>query len=130
MVKNFQADFDIYGVNRHDKSDYEKISGRRGTEQSEIGVFLVILVHFGAWSDSWGINTFSLDIVLTSSDPSSQNQHICFKLGQYASHVFGRKPIDYEQIWRNRSYVSVTLGQLRVLEAELHEFSDWDASKY
>ena len=48
MFKNCQADFDIYGVNRHDKSDYEKISGRRGTEQSEIGVFLVILVHFAA----------------------------------------------------------------------------------
>ena len=39
MVKNFQADFEIYGVNRHDKSDYEKISGRRETKQSEIGVF-------------------------------------------------------------------------------------------
>ena len=133
LLKRFQkvpADFHIYRVSRHDKPDYDKISVRRGTEQSEIGVFLVILVHFGARSDSWGINTFSLDIVLTSSDPSSQNQHICFKLGQYASHVFGRKPIDYEQIWRNRSYVSVTLRQLRVLEAELHEFSDWDASKY
>ena len=128
--KSVQLFFDIYGVNWHDKPDYEEISGRWGTEQSEIGVFLVILVHFGAWSDSWGINTFSLDIILTSSDPSSQSQRICNKLGQYASHVFGRKPIDYEQIWRNRSYVSVTLGQLRVLEAELHEFSDWDASKY
>ena len=77
MVKNFPADFDIYGVSRRDKPDYGKISGRRGTEQSEIGVFLVILGHFGAWSDSWGINTFSLDIVLTSSDASSQNQLIC-----------------------------------------------------
>ena len=48
MVKNFPADFDIYGVSRRDKPDYGKISGRRGTEQSEIGVFLVILVHFGA----------------------------------------------------------------------------------
>ena len=48
MVKNFPADLDIYGVSRHDKPDYEKISERRGTEQSEIGVFLVILVHFGA----------------------------------------------------------------------------------
>ena len=66
MVKNFPADFDIYGVNWHDKPDYEKISGRRGTDQSEIGVFLVIFEHFGAWSDSWGINTFALDIVLTS----------------------------------------------------------------
>ena len=28
--------------------DYDEISVRRGTEQSEIGVFLVILVHFGA----------------------------------------------------------------------------------
>ena len=130
MLKNFPADFDICGVNRHDKSDYEKIIWRRGTEQSEKRVFPVILGDFGAWSDSWGINTFSLDIILTSSDPSSQNQRICNKLGQYASHVFGRKPIDYEQIGRNRSYVSVTLGQLRVLEAELHEFSDWDASKY
>ena len=129
-IKKCQADFNIFGVSRHDKPDYGKIIWRRGTEQSEKGVFPVILVHFGAWSDSWGINTFSLDIILTSSDPSSQNQRICNKLGQYASHVFGRKPIDYEQIWRNRSYVSVTLGQLRVLEAELHEFSDWDASKY
>ena len=128
--KKCQADFNIFGVSRHDKPDYVKIIWRRGTEQSEIGVFLVILVHFGAWSDSWGINTFSLDIILTSLDPTSQNQRICNKLGQYASHVFGRKPIDYEQIGRNRSYVSVTLGQLRVLEAELHEFSDWDASKY
>ena len=25
MLKNFPADFDICGVNRHDKSDYEKI---------------------------------------------------------------------------------------------------------
>ena len=48
MVKNFPADFDIYGVSRHDKPDYEKISGRRGTEQSEIGVFPVILGDFGA----------------------------------------------------------------------------------
>ena len=39
MVKNFPADFDIYGVSRHDKPDYDKISGQRGTEQSEIGVF-------------------------------------------------------------------------------------------
>ena len=129
-IKKCQADFNIFGVSRHDKPDYEKIIWRRGTEQSEKAVFPVILGDFGAWSDSWGINTFSLDIILTSSGPSSQNQHICFKLGQYASHVFGRKPIDYEQIWRNRSYVSVTLGQLRVFEAELHEFSDWDASKY
>ena len=77
MVKNFPADFDIFGVSRHDKPDYDKIIWRRGTEQSEIGDFPVILVHFGAWSDSWGINTFSLDIVLTSLGPSSQNQHIC-----------------------------------------------------
>ena len=118
MVKNFPADFDIYGVNWHDKPDYEKIIWRRGTEQSEIGVFLVILVHFGAWSDSWGINTFSLDIILTSLDPTSQNQRICNKLGQHASHVFGRKPIDYGQIMSNRSYVKITWGQLRVLEAE------------
>ena len=48
MVKNFPADSDIYGVSRHDKPDYDKISGQRGTEQSEIGVFLVILGHFGA----------------------------------------------------------------------------------
>ena len=75
--KKFQADFHIFGVSRHDKPDYEKIIWRRGTEQSEIGVFLVILDHFGAWSDSWGINTFSLDIVLTSSDVFSQNQLIC-----------------------------------------------------
>ena len=46
--KKFQADFHIYGVSRPDKSDYEKISEQRGTEQSEIGDFLVILVHFGA----------------------------------------------------------------------------------
>ena len=77
MFKTSQAVFYIYGVSWHDKPDYEKISGRRGTEQSQIGVFLVILVHFGAWSDSWGINTFSLDFVLTSSDASSQNQLIC-----------------------------------------------------
>ena len=69
MVKNFPADFDIYGENRYDKPDDKKIRRQKGTEQSEIGVFLVILVHFGAWSDSWGINTFSLDIILTSSDP-------------------------------------------------------------
>ena len=31
----------------------------------------VILGDFGAWSDSWGINTFSLDIVLTTLGPSS-----------------------------------------------------------
>ena len=77
MVKTFTAESDICGVSWHDKPDYEKISEQRGTEQSEIGVFLVILVHFGAWSDSWGINTFSLDIVLTSSYTSSQNQLIC-----------------------------------------------------
>ena len=75
--KKFQADFHIYGVSRHDKPNYDKIIWRRGTEQSEIGVFPVILGDFGAWSDSWGINTFSLDIVLTSLGPSSQNKHIC-----------------------------------------------------
>ena len=31
MVKNFPADFDIYGVSRHDKPDYDKISEQRGT---------------------------------------------------------------------------------------------------
>ena len=72
MVKNFPADFHIYGVNWHDKPDGEKISRQKGTEQSEIVVFLVILVHFGAWSDSWGINTFSIDIVLTTLGPSGQ----------------------------------------------------------
>ena len=77
MFKTSQADFYIYGVNWDDQPDYRKISGRRGTEQSEIGVFLVILGHFGAWSDSWGINTFSLDVVLTSLGPSGQNHHIC-----------------------------------------------------
>ena len=45
-IKKCQADFNIFGVSRHDKPDGEKISGRRGTEQSEIGVFLVILVIF------------------------------------------------------------------------------------
>ena len=75
--KKFQADFHIYGVSRHDKPNYDKIIWRRGTEQSEIGVFPLILGDFGAWSDSWGINTFSLDIVLTSLDSSSQNQRIC-----------------------------------------------------
>ena len=48
MVKNFPADFDIYGVSRHDKPDYGKISRQKGTEQSEIGVFPVILRDFGA----------------------------------------------------------------------------------
>ena len=76
-IKKFQADFHIFGVSRHDKPDYDKIIWRRGTEQSKIGVFLIILEHFGAWSDSWGINTFSLDIVLTSLGPASQNQRIC-----------------------------------------------------
>ena len=57
------------------------------TEQSEIGVFLVILGHFGAWSGSWGINTFFLDIVLTSMDSLSENQHTYLELGQYTSHV-------------------------------------------
>ena len=75
--KKFQADFHIYGVSRHDKPNYDKIIWRRGTEQSEIGVFPLILGDFGAWSDSWGINTFSLDIVLTTLGPLSQNKHIC-----------------------------------------------------
>ena len=44
----FQLIFTYMGVSRHDKPDYDKISEQRGTEQSEIGVFLVILVHFGA----------------------------------------------------------------------------------
>ena len=35
-IKKYQADFDIFGVSRHDKPDYEKIIWRRGTEQSEI----------------------------------------------------------------------------------------------
>ena len=48
MFQNVPADFHIYGVSRHDKPDYGKISRRRGTEQSEIGVFLVILDHSGA----------------------------------------------------------------------------------
>ena len=48
MVKNFPADFHIYGVSRHDKPDYNKISERRGTEQSEIGVFPEIFGDFGA----------------------------------------------------------------------------------
>ena len=52
LLKRFQKVpnffFDFLRVSRPDKSDYEKISERRGTEQSEIGVFLVILVHFGA----------------------------------------------------------------------------------
>ena len=48
ILKNFPADFDIYGVSRHDKPDYGKISGQRGTEQSEIGVFPVILGNIGA----------------------------------------------------------------------------------
>ena len=48
LLKRFQIFFDFLRVSRPDKSDYEKISERRGTEQSEIGVFLVILVHFGA----------------------------------------------------------------------------------
>ena len=48
MVKNFPADFDIYGVSRHDKPDYGKISRQKGTEQSEIGVFPVSLRDFGA----------------------------------------------------------------------------------
>ena len=62
LLKRFQkvpADFHIYGVSRHDKPDYDKIIWRRRTEQSEIGVFSVILGDFGAWSDSWGIKTFS-----------------------------------------------------------------------
>ena len=80
-------------------------------------------------SDSWGINTFSLDIILTFLDPSSQNQRICLKLGQYASHVFGWKPIDYELIMSTRSYVSMTLGQLLVLEAEIRPFLDSEALK-
>jgi len=54
MFKTSQADFYIYGVSWDDQPDYKKISGRRGTEQSEIGVFPVILGDFGAWSDSWG----------------------------------------------------------------------------
>ena len=47
-IKKFQADFDIYGVSRHDKPDYGKISRQKGTEQSEIGVFPVSLRDFGA----------------------------------------------------------------------------------
>ena len=58
--KMFQLIFTYMGVSRHDKPDYDKIIWRRGTEQSEIGVFPVILGDFGAWSDSWGINTFFL----------------------------------------------------------------------
>ena len=42
MVKNFPADFDIYGVSRRDKPDYGKISGRRETEQSGI--------LYGSWN--------------------------------------------------------------------------------
>ena len=71
MVKTFTAESDICGVSWHDKPDYEKISGRRGTEQSEIGVFPVILGDFGAWSDSWGINTFSYLTSLTCWNTSS-----------------------------------------------------------
>ena len=48
LLEMFQLIFTYMGVSRHDKPDYEKISEQRGTEQSEIGVFLVILVHFGA----------------------------------------------------------------------------------
>ena len=51
LLKRFQkvpADFHIYGVSRHDKPDYGKISRQKGTEQSEIGVFPVILRDFGA----------------------------------------------------------------------------------
>ena len=48
MFQNVPADFHIYGVSRHDKPDYNKISERRGTEQSEIGVFPVIFGDFGA----------------------------------------------------------------------------------
>ena len=47
MVKNFPADFEIYGVSRHDKPDYEKISGQRRTELSQIGTFLVNFSNFG-----------------------------------------------------------------------------------
>ena len=74
LLKRFQkvpADFHIYGVSRHDKPDYDKIIWRRRTEQSEIGVFPVILGDFGAWSDSWGINTFSYLTSLTCWNTSN-----------------------------------------------------------
>ena len=32
MFQNVPADFHIYGVSRHDKPDYDKISGRRGNK--------------------------------------------------------------------------------------------------
>ena len=44
--------------------------------------------------------------------------------------MFSQKPIDYEQIVSNRSYVLVTVGQLRVSEAVLREISVWEALKY
>ena len=70
-IKKFQADFHIFGVSRHDKPDYGKIIWRRGTEQSEKGVFPVILGDFGAWSDSWGINTYFYLKGLTCLNTSS-----------------------------------------------------------
>ena len=44
--------------------------------------------------------------------------------------MFCQKPIDYEQMVNNRSYVLVTLRQLRVSEAVLREISVWEALKY
>ena len=47
-------------------------------------------------------------------DSLSENQHTYFELGKYTSHVFKQKPIDYEPIIINRSYVTVALEQLVV----------------
>ena len=38
MVKNFPADFDIYGVSRRDKPDYGKIIQREKTEISSVEI--------------------------------------------------------------------------------------------
>ena len=52
-------------------------------------------------------------------DSLSENQRTDFKLGQYTSHVFKQKPINYESVISNRSYVTVDFGQLRGLEADM-----------
>ena len=51
-----------------------------------------------------------------------ESQHTYLELGQYTGHVFKQKPIDYEPIISNRSYVRVALEQLVVWKADMREF--------